>query len=170
MAAGSLLFVISLVGCFGVLIESKLLLTAYTVLSLVTLVLEIGLIICTLKYPIGEPLQQKLSYELQQHIEQLEYSVSSRNFLDLIQLKLSCCGGETFLDYKRRNLPIPQSCSSDITNNVNYRSCGQMLLKYIMRRAAVMGGLAMILLTLQQFSTLVSILYLKFRRILIYNI
>lgn len=170
LAAGCLLTIISIAGCFGVLIDSKLLLTTYTILSVLTIVLELGVVICSLKPPLGDSLQAKLGYELQQHIEQLEHSANSRKFLDLIQLKLQCCGGETFLDYKIRDFSVPQSCSSDITNNINYRSCGEMLRRYLEIRAALMAGLSLILFVVQVFAIFISIVYMKFRRQLYHNI
>lgn len=164
MSAGSLIFILTLAGCFGTLLDSKLLLFVYTILSLITFILEIALVIAALKPPLGDSLQSKLAFEIKQHIDQMEYSANSRSFLDLIQLKLQCCAAYTFLDYKQLNYPVPQSCSSDLTNNINYRSCGEMLRRYLEIRAGIMGGLSMALAFLQATSTSVSIGYYKFSK------
>lgn len=89
----------------------------------------------------------------------MEYSARSRNFLDLIQLRLQCCGAYSFVDYKNMMLPVPQSCSSDLTNNINYRSCGEMLRRYLEIRGGVMGGISLSLALLQLISTGLVVAY-----------
>lgn len=116
------------------------------------------------RLPGGDRLQSELSYELKYHIDIMEYSAKSRNFLDLIQLKLQCCGAYSFLDYKNMQLPVPQSCSNDLTNNINYRSCGEMLRRFLEIRGGVMGGLALALALLQLILTGLSIMYCKFNK------
>ena len=133
----------------------------HTFLALIAIVCEITLLVFVWRLPGGDRLQAELSYELKYHIEMMEYSARSRNFLDLIQLKLQCCGAESFVDYKNMKLPVPQSCSNDLTNNINYRSCGEMLRRYLEIRGGVMGGLAMALVLLQTITTGLSVAYYK---------
>jgi len=116
------------------------------------------------RLPGGDRLQAELAYELKYHIEVMEYSAKSRNFLDLIQLKLQCCGAESFVDYKNMKLPVPQSCSNILTNNINYRSCGEMLRRYLEIRGGVMGGLSLSLVLLQLITTGLSIGYCKMNK------
>lgn len=116
------------------------------------------------RIPGGDRLQSELSYELKIHIDMMEYSARSRNFLDLIQLKLQCCGAYSFVDYKNMLLPVPQSCSNDLTNNINYRSCGEMLRRYLEIRGGVMGGLALALTLLQFVSTGLALAYCSFNK------
>lgn len=122
---------------------------------------NIVLLVLVWQIPGGDRLQTELSHELKVHIDIMEFSARSRNFLDLIQLKLQCCGAYTFVDYKDMQMPVPQSCSSDLTNNINYRSCGEMLRRYLEIRGGIMGGLALSLLLLQFISTGISIVYCK---------
>lgn len=125
------------------------------------LILQVSLLVFVFRIPGGDRLQSELSYELKYHIDIMEYSAKSRNFLDLIQLKLQCCGAYSFVDYKNMQLPVPQSCSSDLTNNINYRSCGEMLRRYLEIRGGIMGGLALALALLQIITTGLSLLYCK---------
>lgn len=127
-------------------------------------VLQISLLVFVFKIPGGDRLQSELSYELKYHIDMMEYSAKSRNFLDLIQLKLQCCGAYSFVDYKNMQLPVPQSCSNDLTNNINYRSCGEMLRRYLEIRGGIMGGLALALALLQLITTGLSLLYCKLNK------
>lgn len=114
--------------------------------------------------PGGDRLQAELAYELKLHIDILEYSAKSRNFLDLIQLKLQCCGAYSFVDYKNMQMPVPQSCSNDLTNNINYRSCGEMLRRYLEIRGGIMGGLALALVLMQLITTGLSLAYCKLNK------
>lgn len=159
MAAGGLLFLISLVGCMGALMDSKLFFTIHTAMSIFAIICEITLIVFVWRLPGGERLQAELSYELKYHIDLMDYHAKSRNFLDLIQLKLQCCGAYSFLDYKNLNMPVPQSCSNELTNNINYRSCGEVLRRYLEIRGGVMGGLGLSLALLQTLTTGLSVLY-----------
>lgn len=128
------------------------------------IVCEITLLVFVWRLPGGDRLQSELAYELKYHIEFMEYSARSRNFLDLIQLKLQCCGAESFVDYKNMKLPVPQSCSNDLTNNINYRSCGEMLRRYLEIRGGIMGGLALALSLLQVITTGLSLGYCKLNK------
>lgn len=161
MAAGSLLFLISLVGCMGTLLDSKLLFAIHTLISITAIVFEIILIIFVWKLAGGERLQLELSNDLKYHIDLMEQSAKSRNFLDLIQLKLQCCGAYSFVDYKTMNLPVPQSCSNDLTNNINFRSCGEVLRRYLEIRGGIMGGLGISLALLQTITTGLSLAYCR---------
>lgn len=128
-------------------------------MAIVAIICEITLIVLVWRIPGGDRLQSELSYELKYHIDLMEYSARSRNFLDLTQLKLQCCGAESFVDYKNMNLPVPQSCSNDLTNNINYRSCCEMLRRYLEIRGGVMGGLALMLSILQLITSGLSVGY-----------
>ena len=54
-------------------------------------------------------------------MEQRIHDKESRDFMDLIQLKLECCGAETMLDYRNMGQDIPGSCNAPRTNNINIR-------------------------------------------------
>lgn len=183
MAAGSLLSLIAFSGCLGALLDSHLVIgivsshlidpspglklpkpnqsSQHTLLSITALICEIILLVFVFKGPMGDRLQNELSFELKYHIDSLNHDAKSRNFLDLIQLKLQCCGAYSFVDYKNMRLPVPQSCSNDLTNNINYRSCGEMLRRFLEIRGGIMGGLALALVLLQSITTGLSLVYLR---------
>lgn len=138
--------------------------TQHTFISVVAFVFQVSLLIFVFRIPGGDRLQSELSYELKYHIDVMEFSAKSRNFLDLIQLKLQCCGAYSFLDYKNMQMQVPQSCSSDLTNNINYRSCGEMLRRYLEIRGGIMGGIALALALLQLITTGLSLLYCKINK------
>ncbi|KAG9510987.1 Tetraspanin-2A [Fragariocoptes setiger] len=149
MAAGSLMILISLLGCMGTLLESRLLIYTFVLLTAISTMFSVALLVLVWRVPGGDRLQNEIAQELKSHIDHIDYSDRSRDFLDLIQIKLQCCGAYTFVDYKNSMLPIPQSCSSDRTNNINYRSCSEMLRRYLEIRGGAMGGFALSLVLLQ---------------------
>lgn len=149
MTAGILLIIFGFVGCLGAVNESPCMLTVYNIVIIITIIFELtacGLVWSTAG---GDELQRVLSNQIKVHVENRIRSDFSRRFLDLIQLHLECCGAETYIDYRKLNQDIPLSCSSDRTNNVHIRSCGEMLRRKLEIRGAWIGGLSISLLMVQ---------------------
>lgn len=128
---------------------------------MVAVVSEVWLIVLVWRLPGGDRLQYELSRDIEVHINKMEFEANSRNFLDLIQLKLQCCGAGSFVDYKTKNMPVPQSCSNDLTNNINYRSCGEMLRRFLEIRGGVLGGLGLMAALMQVLTTGLSVFYCR---------
>jgi hypothetical protein len=149
IAAGALLLIIGFVGCLGAAAESPCMLLGYCAGTMLCIVLEIAACVLVWKIAGGDALEQTLSDQIMDHIEIRNTEDKSRRFLDLIQLKLECCGAKTFVDYREIGQDIPLSCNSDRTNNVHIRSCGEMLRRYLEIRGAYVGGICIGLLMLQ---------------------
>ena len=69
----------------------------------------------------GDELQGMLSKDIYRHIENVNNNADSRRFLDIIQLKLECCGAYSHLDYNKNRMPNPVTCNSIRTNNIQIR-------------------------------------------------
>jgi len=149
MTAGCLLLIIGFLGCLGAACESPCILLGYCIGTLICMVMEIAACVLVWKIAGGDKLESQLTWEIMEHIKNRTLSDKSRRFLDLIQLKLECCGADTFVDYRNLGQDIPLSCNSDRTNNVHIRSCGEMLRRYLEIRGAYIGGISIGLLMLQ---------------------
>jgi len=146
MTAGALILIVGFLGCLGAAMESPCMLLAYFIITACIIILEIAATVLVWKIAGGDRLQNVLSEEIKWHIDRRPYSDTSRRFLDLIQLKLECCGAETFLDYQKVRQDIPASCNSDRTNNINIRSCGENLRRYLEIRGGAVGGVCVALI------------------------
>lgn len=149
MAVGILIMIFAFVGCLGAATESPFLILCYSAVIILCIILEIAACVLVWRTAGGDELQRILSLDIKRHVENRIYDDFSRRFLDLIQLKLECCGAETFVDYRKLGQDIPLSCNSDRTNNVHIRSCGEMLRRLLEIRGAYIGGLSVGLIMLQ---------------------
>jgi len=154
MAAGILLLLFGFIGCLGAATESPCMILSYVAVTVLCLVLEIAACVLVWRVAGGDQLQWVLSKEIKLHVENRIHSDFSRRFLDLIQLKLECCGAETYVDYRNLGQDIPLSCNSDRTNNVHIRSCGEMLRRMLEIRGAYIGGISVSLMMLQAMALL----------------
>jgi len=146
MTAGALILIIGFLGCLGAAMESPCMLLAYFIITVIILVLEITATVLVWKIAGGDRLQNVLSNDIKWHIDQRPYNQDSRRFLDLIQLKLECCGAESFLDYQKVQQDIPAACNNERTNNINIRSCGEMLRRFLEVRGGAIGGICVALI------------------------
>ncbi|XP_054153918.1 CD9 antigen-like [Oppia nitens] len=149
MAAGAVILVIGFIGCLGAAMESPCMLIVYFALTAVAIILQIAATVLVWKIAGGDRLQRVLSDELKWHIDRRNTDETSRRFLDLIQLKLDCCGAETFLDYQKVNQDIPVSCNSERTNNIQIRSCGENLRRFLEIRGGAIGGICVALILVE---------------------
>ncbi|CAG2104943.1 unnamed protein product [Medioppia subpectinata] len=149
MTAGALILIIGFLGCLGAAMESPCMLLAYFILTGIVVVLQIAATVLVWKIAGGDRLQSVLSRDIKWHIDHRPTDDRSRRFLDLIQLKLDCCGAETFLDYEKVQQDIPASCNSERTNNIQIRSCGEMLRRFLEVRGGAIGGICVALILVE---------------------
>ncbi|KAI2807481.1 hypothetical protein BLOT_005417 [Blomia tropicalis] len=141
LIAGAIILMIAFCGCVSAARESTTLMFAYFIVCAILIVLEIAAAVLVWQIPGGDRLQRSLGQEFRWHMEQRLYNDDSRDFLDLIQLKLDCCGAETMLDYRVMHQDIPASCNNPRTNNINIRSCSEQLRRYLEKRGGAIGGI-----------------------------
>jgi len=149
MTAAALILILGFLGCLGASMESPCMLLAYFVIIAIAVILQVTATVLVWKIAGGDALQNRLSEEMKWHIDRRPFDDNSRRFLDLIQLKLECCGAETFLDYQKVRQDIPASCNSDRTNNINIRSCGENLRRFLEVRGGAIGGINVALILVE---------------------
>ncbi|RWS29343.1 CD9 antigen-like protein [Leptotrombidium deliense] len=156
LAVGVILLAIGFIGCLAVALDSPCLLIVTSALHVICFILE--LTICALVWRVagGDRLQYIYELQIRGHMEQRNTNDTSRRFLDLIQLKLECCGAYAFVDYREMNQDIPASCNSDRTNNVHITSCAENLRRYMEIRGGLLGGVAASLMLVQIFMFLLN--------------
>lgn len=169
LAVGAIILLIGFMGCIGAARESTTLMYVYFIVCAILIALEITAAVLVWKIPGGDRLQRTLGDEFRWHMEQRLYNENSRNFLDLIQLKLDCCGAETMWDYRKLHQDIPASCNNPRTNNINIRSCAEMLRRYLEKRGGAIGGVCMGLILVKLGSFFFTFLLLRESRSIKYN-
>ncbi|XP_015788823.1 CD9 antigen [Tetranychus urticae] len=152
MAIGALIIIISFIGCLGAAVESPCLLAFYVFITGICMALEVTCCVLVWKTAGGEALQAELTEQMLNHIRMFNTNLDSKRFMNLIQYRLVCCGARDRLDYENYGLDDPASCSSERTNNINIRSCGENLRRYLEKRGGAIGGISVGLLLLHIFS------------------
>jgi len=169
LVVGAIILIIGFAGCIGAARESSTLMYAYFVVCAILIALEVTAAVLVWRIPGGDRLQRELGTEFRWHMEQRLYNDHSRDFLDLIQLKLECCGAETMLDYRKMHQDIPASCNNPRTNNINIRSCAEMLRRYLEKRGGAIGGVCMGLILVKLGAFFFTFLLLRESRSIKYN-
>jgi hypothetical protein len=149
IACGALLVIFGFIGCLGASEESPCMILMYNAVTILCICLEITACVLVWRLAGGDEMQDVYERDIMYHINLRNENAASRRFLDLIQLKLECCGAETFVDYRKMGQDIPLSCNSDRTNNVHIRSCAEMLRRSMEVRGAYIGGISISLMILQ---------------------
>lgn len=125
IGTGALIILLSLVGCFGAIKESKCLLILYaSVVILITLAQSIGIILSAvfqqkLKTQIGKLFKSSLThYGTEPHITSIWNTKMN---------KLECCGVTDYSDFETLNstILIPAFCCSKSTSTCNVDSLGK---------------------------------------------
>ncbi|XP_035213515.1 tetraspanin-1-like [Stegodyphus dumicola] len=129
--------------------NTDLLFLQYFVILVIVVVMELAAAGLVWKHANGEKFQEFLTESIKDQIDKskLEDGGASARFVELLQLHLECCGGYDKNDYHMDD--IPQSCSSDRTNNVFIHGCGENIRRYLEQKAGTIGGISLGLVLVQ---------------------
>ncbi|XP_029429274.1 leukocyte surface antigen CD53 [Rhinatrema bivittatum] len=109
---GSVIMVVSFLGCMGAIKENKCLLMSFFSLLLIILLAEVILAVLLFVYEakLDEYIEQQLQSSLQEHIRK---NMTDMSIWDKIQEKLKCCGVRNATDWGQS---VPQSCQESSQN------------------------------------------------------
>ncbi|GIY08306.1 tetraspanin-4 [Caerostris darwini] len=145
---GVIILIIGFFGCCGAALDSPCMLFTYFVILLIIVLLELSSAGLVWKHADGDRFQQFLTDSIKDAIDKSQHEdMDALRFTELLQLHLECCGGYDFHDYHLDD--IPQSCSSDRTNNVYIHGCGENIRRYLEQKAGAIGGVALGLVLIQ---------------------
>jgi hypothetical protein len=144
MITGFIIILIGFVGLIGVITENSCLLATYFTVLTCLFVLQIAAIVLGIFHGFGERLEIFANEEILQNLQQAQYNDQARRFLDFFQVKLRCCGAQSFNDYQRYGMTIPTSCYLSGTTYVNEQGCGRALRKFLELRSGIIGLLCLI--------------------------
>ncbi|XP_044754221.1 tetraspanin-3-like [Coccinella septempunctata] len=122
IAVGSIVFIISFLGCCGAVRENRNLLTAHAVILILMFILQIIVILVVILADIND------SYgNIDDKLSKFIYSTNEDELSIVRDLEkwLGCCGVHNSTDYTDRGWPLPGSCcgESDDVDSKNQRTC-----------------------------------------------
>ncbi|KAI4904221.1 hypothetical protein NFI96_031749 [Prochilodus magdalenae] len=116
LTAGSLMFVITFLGCFGALRDSGLLLKMFLGILLVILLLQIAAAV--LGFIFSDMVLQRTELLMKKGIVLYREDMDLENVIDFVQKKFLCCGVDSFSDWSQN---IYFNCKE---NNPSLEACG----------------------------------------------
>ncbi|GFS71115.1 tetraspanin [Trichonephila clavipes] len=129
-------------------LDSPCMLFTYFVILVIIVLMELSAAGLVWKHADGEKFQNFLTDSIKTAIDRSQREdYDAMRFVELLQLHLECCGGYDKNDYHLDD--IPQSCSSDRTNNVFIHGCGENIRRYLEQKAGAVGGVALGLVLVQ---------------------
>ncbi|CAG2118144.1 unnamed protein product [Medioppia subpectinata] len=140
---GFVIILIGFVGLIGVITENSCLLATFFTVLTCLFVMQIAAIVLGIFHGFGERLEIFANEEILQNLQQAQYNDQSRRFLDFFQVKLRCCGAQSFNDYARYGMTIPTSCYLAGTTYVNEQGCGRALRRFLELRSGIIGLLCL---------------------------
>jgi len=142
IALGVLILIIGFFGCCGAALDSPCMLLAYFIIMALVVLMELSAAGLVWKHGDGDKFQKFLTDSIKDRIDRsVQGDMVAFRMVELLQLHLECCGGYDKNDYHLDN--IPQSCSSDRTNNVFIHGCGENIRRYLEQKAGTIGGVAL---------------------------
>ncbi|XP_043803779.1 CD63 antigen-like isoform X2 [Apis laboriosa] len=112
---GSIIFVISFFGCCGAIRESHCMTITFASFLLFILLVQIAVAVYAFIIVKNDDNFRNISEKYQEIFNGYFLNSESKEFIDLVQKNLQCCGVHSSSDYN--NKPIPASCCSTIEND-----------------------------------------------------
>ncbi|KAK5645505.1 hypothetical protein RI129_006805 [Pyrocoelia pectoralis] len=111
IVAGSIIFMIAFLGCFGAIRESYGLLMAFAICLVVIFIIELAVGIAAAVF--RNDFEEALRNTLKSSMKSYGANGSAKTSWDTAQTKLKCCGVDSSDDWKTVPLAVPPSCVKD---------------------------------------------------------
>ncbi|XP_018562727.1 CD63 antigen [Anoplophora glabripennis] len=127
IATGSLIFFISILGCYGAMRESWITLTAFSILLIIIFIFELSVSIAG--YVLNDKTSTYIEATLLTNMNQYGKSNEISNMWDIIQEEFQCCGVQNYTDWNNafENNSLPISCCSPLNGVVGAFYCNSVV-------------------------------------------
>ncbi|XP_046920308.1 tetraspanin-18 [Dermatophagoides farinae] len=132
---------LSIFGILAVQWENIYMIILYLIFLLICFGMQVAIVTLAIMRGYGTRLYIFAYKELLRELQQYNYQAESRAFIDFFQIKLRCCGVESFNDYPRYGMAIPISCYMAGKTYLNEQGCALALRRHYELRTAVVGFL-----------------------------
>ncbi|XP_003698251.1 CD63 antigen isoform X1 [Apis florea] len=143
---GSIIFVISFFGCCGAIRESHCMTITFASFLLFILLVQIAVAVYAFIVVQNDDNFRNISEKYQEIFNGYFYNKDNKEFIDLVQKNLNCCGVHSSNDYKDHS--IPASCCNVIKNqtcsisDTFTRGCVEALKDTLTLAGTVFGSVA----------------------------
>ncbi|CAL8143339.1 unnamed protein product [Orchesella dallaii] len=145
IVTGILMVSTSVLGCYGASTENRYMLSSYSVLMGLTLIVQLAAVTVLIKYDISGVVRNAMSSSFNNY-----YSLDSgtRNesvqFWDYLQSNLKCCGVNNYTDWRSASQApafgfIPESCCKPSVDHDDARNCTRFITRDKVKDAALVG-------------------------------
>ncbi|KAG8188578.1 hypothetical protein JTE90_007184 [Oedothorax gibbosus] len=150
IAAGVVIMIVGFIGCYGAIMSQICLLVLFSIIVAIIIVLEIAVIAIVFTVTASKENQEKVKLKAITALHEMMDNEKKRYFIDLVQSKLECCGVNGPQDYSDgvKPIAIPGSCR-DENSKVREKGCYDALIEYFKGKAALCGGIAVLVFLLQ---------------------
>ncbi|XP_070150099.1 tetraspanin 6 isoform X2 [Polyergus mexicanus] len=155
---GSIIFVIAFFGCCGAIRESHCMIVTFASLLLTILIIQVAVAIYTF-VALKNADEIKFKNEYAFKIFNNYRDKPQKEFVDLIQKELECCGIESSADFNKvLNMTIPGSCCGKDVNDANAicsqheaydKGCVDALIDLFKNACAILGGIALVIAAIE---------------------
>ncbi|KAI2803180.1 Tetraspanin-8 [Blomia tropicalis] len=129
-------------GIFTTVLQNVYMIITYLVFLLICFGMQVAIVTLAINKGYGTRLYIFAYKEFLRELQQYNYEQESRKFVDFFQIKLRCCGVESFNDYPRYGMAIPVSCYMAGHTYLNEKGCALALRQFMELRTAVVGFLS----------------------------
>lgn len=149
---GSIIFIIAFFGCCGAIRESHCMIVTFATLLLTILVIQVAVAIYTFV-----TLGRADDFHLKEaYADQVFYKYNdaqeNRDLVNVVQRELTCCGVDSYKDFRNITPKIPGSCCDKdnteicdpiLSNAKDRRGCGVAIEEFFKAVCATLGGIAL---------------------------
>uniref|UniRef100_A0A0N4ZSK6 Tetraspanin n=1 Tax=Parastrongyloides trichosuri TaxID=131310 RepID=A0A0N4ZSK6_PARTI len=155
LAIGSTCALLGFLGCCGAIRENYCLTVSFAVVLALLLLLETAIAIAA--YALHEPVQETMKDQLTKGLHRYNNSRGVAIAWDRAQQELQCCGVTNITDWKEAIGTVPDSCCVHYHKGcalmpqpiLHLKGCMQTAENWIMVNAALIGGISVIIGTVQ---------------------
>jgi len=160
---GLVIAIIAFFGCFGSMRENRCMINFFAIAVVFILVVQV--IVVILAFVKRDDVENSVNSVLDDVVRGYNESVLYRDFMDVTQHKLHCCGANAYTDYYRlgvfNSTRVPLSCCLDQShcdptymdgiaiNDFYTKGCKPKLVDFLKPRIALVAGVAVAVCVLQ---------------------
>jgi len=149
---GIFIMLIGFIGCYGAMMSKMCFLIIFVIIVCIILVMEIIVMALVWTAVSNKNVLADVKLKAKTAMNEMMEDDKKREFIELIQAKLHCCGVDGPGDYgidSGKVKPIPRSCTDKETGSPYTLGCYDAIVTYLKGKAAVVGGIAVAVFLLQ---------------------